>query len=73
MITAGAVLIGEISERLNDPNRVKLAYDEALKINPGLLRARVGLANWSLAAGDKATAKAQAFEALGIILWVRIL
>lgn len=62
----GAVLIGEISERLNDANRTKLAYDEALKINPGLLRARVGLANWSLNAGDKATAKAQAFEALKV-------
>lgn len=62
----GAVLIGEISGNLNDTNRMKLAFDEALKINPGLLRARVGLANWALQAGDRANAKAQAFEALKV-------
>lgn len=62
----GAVLLGEISDRLNDGPRTKLAYEEALKINPGLLRARVGLSNIALLAGDATTAKAQANEALKV-------
>ncbi len=62
----GAVLLGEIASKLDDGPRSKLAFEEALKINPGLLRARLGLANIALAAGDITSAKGQANEALKI-------
>ncbi len=62
----GAVLLGEITAYLGDQARTKLAYQEALKINPGLIRARVGLANIALAEGNATMAKEQASEALKI-------